>query len=495
LKFLKMPLENIHIFDAMLEDRQFRLQIVTGNERIEHIIHRTASAMKDALKDVQQGLDATKEFAIYLAEEQEESDWKMLRPDMQKVYDAMKGNAEGWYKAYVALQTKGNHLGEILVQLGSIVAEMDKRAGQVSRKMRVCILCSCVHSHVTNLSQFSITPGSAPVLPPVIRSAPSSQRSAPSHHSRPSAVSTTSSATKDLPSDPNIITPAIRATLPAFQYVSERERAPERTTPEPEPESDKLKIEPEPEIFTLQPRTYSPVPQQTAPAQRSDPQELTSAPAVPEIVPARKRFSLKRKAPPEKKASQKPLTPPSNQSQTIIPVRSSPPSRGPPDSAYGSDTDKIVYQSNTASDYSGPRPHPSCVDRPASDYARSPSSQKPQQILGAPFAASPRSDQQHFQPVRASPHSPLQRPWTAAPNSPSNLRSQTSLSKMSQMTTVTENGQRIKKKRSGFGWLKKAFSLSEEEKKVFEEKRRASPQSRDYAVDRKPQFRDGRRIR
>lgn len=137
LKFLKMPLENIHIFDAMLEDRQFRLQIVTGNERIEHIIHRTASAMKDALKDVQQGLDATKEFAIYLAEEQEQPDWKMLRPDMQKVYDAMKGNAEGWYKAYVTLQTKGNHLGEILVQLGSIVAEMDKRAGQISRKMRV----------------------------------------------------------------------------------------------------------------------------------------------------------------------------------------------------------------------------------------------------------------------------------------------------------------------------------------------------------------------
>jgi hypothetical protein len=144
LKLLKMPLENIHIFDAMLEDRQFRFQIVTGNERIEHIIHRTASAMKDALKDVQQGIDATKEFAIYLAEEQEEPDWKMSRPDMQKVYDAMKGNAEGWYKAYVALQTKGNHLGEILVQLGSIVAEMDKRAGKISRKMRVCILRSYV---------------------------------------------------------------------------------------------------------------------------------------------------------------------------------------------------------------------------------------------------------------------------------------------------------------------------------------------------------------
>jgi hypothetical protein len=317
----------------------------------------------------------------------------------------------------------------------------------------------------------------------------------PSHHSRPSVVSAASSTTKDLPSDPNIITPAIRATLPAFQYVSERERAPEPTIPEPEPEPEEYEIKSEPEIFTLQPRTYSPVPQSTAPTQRSNPQEVTPAPEIPQILPSRKRFSFKRKAPPEKKTSPKPSTPPSSQPQTIIPIRSSPPSRGPPDSAYGSDTDKIAYQSNTASDCFGLIPNVSYVDCPASDYARSPASTKPQHILGAPYVASPQSDQQQFHSVRASPHSPLHRPWTAAPNSPSNLRSQTSLSKMSQMTTVTENGMRIKKKKSGFGWLKKAFSLSEEEKKIFEEKRRAGPQPREYAVDRKPQFLDGRRRR
>jgi hypothetical protein len=337
-------------------------------------------------------------------------------------------------------------------------------------------------------------PGSAPVLPHT-KSAPSSQRTAPSHHSRPSVVSSISSTAKDLPSDPNIITPAIRATLPAFQYVSERERASVPTTPEPELKSEEFKIEAEPEIFTLQPRTYSPVPQSSAPAQRSNPHEVTPATEIPETAPARKRFSLKRKAPPEKKTSLKPLTPPSSQPQTIIPVRSSPPSRGPPDSAYGSDTDKIVYRSNTASDYFGLGPNISYVDRPVSDYTRSPASPKVQQILGAPYVDSPQSDQQHFHPVRASPHSPLQRPWTAAPNSPSNLRSQTSLSKMSQMTTATENGARVKKKKSGFGWLKKAFSLSEEEKKIFEEKRRAGPQPREYAADRKPQFLDGKRIR
>jgi hypothetical protein len=137
LKFLKLPLENIVIFDAMLEDRAFRLQIVNGNERIEHVIQRTAAAMNDALRDVQEGMNACKEFTIYLAKEQEASVWRDERPDMEKVFDAMKGNVEGWYKAYVSLQTKGNHLGVALVQLGSIVAEMDRRAGEVSRKTRV----------------------------------------------------------------------------------------------------------------------------------------------------------------------------------------------------------------------------------------------------------------------------------------------------------------------------------------------------------------------
>lgn len=137
LKFLKLPLENIVIFDAMLEDRAFRLQIVNGNEQIEHVILRTATAMKDALRDVQQGLDACKEFTIYLAKEQEDTTWRKTRQDMEKVYVAMKGNVEGWYRAYVSLQTKGNHLGVALVQLGSIVAEMDRRAGEISRKTRV----------------------------------------------------------------------------------------------------------------------------------------------------------------------------------------------------------------------------------------------------------------------------------------------------------------------------------------------------------------------
>lgn len=162
LSFLKIPLQNIEMFDAMLENRHHRNQIVNGNERIGHIISRTAAAMKDALEDVAQGLDACKEFAIYLAELQEQTLWRERRPDMVAVFDAMKGNAEGWYKAYISLQTKGNELGVGLIQLGSIIAEMDRRAGDISRKNRVSsiyftsyfisqssmILLSDIHLHV-----------------------------------------------------------------------------------------------------------------------------------------------------------------------------------------------------------------------------------------------------------------------------------------------------------------------------------------------------------
>jgi hypothetical protein len=53
---------------------------------------------------------------------------------------------------------------------------------------------------------------------------------------------------------------------------------------------------------------------------------------------------------------------------------------------------------------------------------------------------------------------------------------------MSTMTMETDaGGKKVKKKRSAFGWLKKAFSLSEEEKIAFEQRKRlASVEARTY---------------
>lgn len=72
------------------------------------------------------------------------------------------------------------------------------------------------------------------------------------------------------------------------------------------------------------------------------------------------------------------------------------------------------------------------------------------------------------------------------------------MSMMSDMTMVTENGKKVKKKRSAFGWLKKAFALDEEEKAAFEERRRRTDldeRNRGY-YDRPPQrWIDGKRVR
>ncbi|KAL8805421.1 MAG: hypothetical protein Q9182_001987 [Xanthomendoza sp. 2 TL-2023] len=136
IRYLKLPLEHGSVFDTMLNDRNFRIAIVEGNEKIEHIIDRTAAAMNDSLKDVQKGLDATRELAKYLT--RVDKQWDERTEEHDSVYLAMIGNTEGWTRAFLTLQSKGNGLRRALVQLGGIVAEMQRRAGAASRKNLVC---------------------------------------------------------------------------------------------------------------------------------------------------------------------------------------------------------------------------------------------------------------------------------------------------------------------------------------------------------------------
>lgn len=182
-----------------------------------------------------------------------------------------------------------------------------------------------------------------------------------------------------------------------------------------------------------------------------------------------------------------------------------PPSRGV-DSAYCSESDppiaiRSINETLPSPSFQSPS---SAISAPV--FAnRDRDHDIPPPILTRDFIPSPRSDKQFFRPVKASPHSPLQRPWTAAPmhhheRVPSSLSrsmapSRMGMSVMSDMTTVTlEDGKRVKKKRSAFGWLKKAFSLSEEERAEYEERRRR--QNPDLYVENRPprQFLDGKRL-
>ena len=131
INYLKLPLEHVNIFDIMLDDRQFRNQIIDGNEKIEHIVGRTAQLMNDLLTDVHKGVEATAEMALYL--DKVADDW----PDDEgslTIFNTMQANAEGWIDCFKNLQIQGNSLGVVLVQLGSILNEMTKRAGVASRR-------------------------------------------------------------------------------------------------------------------------------------------------------------------------------------------------------------------------------------------------------------------------------------------------------------------------------------------------------------------------
>lgn len=164
----------------------------------------------------------------------------------------------------------------------------------------------------------------------------------------------------------------------------------------------------------------------------------------------------------------------------------SPHSHRPPGSAHGSSMDRSVSHGNskhyTANTDFSPPSFPSLIPSPA-------------------------SERQHFRPVQASPHSPLQqRPHTAGTvvNRPSHKRnapSQMGLSMLSKVTTMTQDTstagstRTVRKKRSAFGWLKKAFSLDEEERAAFEARKRAQPVNYYQAYDgQSPRYLDGKRI-
>ncbi|CAJ2499941.1 Uu.00g027940.m01.CDS01 [Anthostomella pinea] len=485
IDFLRLPMENIATFEQMLEDRNFRLQIVNGNEKIEHIVERTTTALEATLKDVDEGLRATKEFAIYLGDQQERA-WRQQRPELGEIYDAMKGNAQGWYKAFIDLQDSGSALDTLLIRLGQTVAEMDQRAGEVSRRTRFSVApCSGPPGHPRDDSMAS-SPRSSSRRP----SAPQSPRST-SQRSQPSSPPPREPARllKQQRSQPRMLDPKddrIRESVVRVEEDAKPAQEPRK------PAGDEV-------LFLLQPRTYTPQPPEPVPSPRDQDapppkQERQEIQEIREEGQPKKRTSLRQRV--SLKGGNLPeviQVPPRNapelerlryQSPRHLSARNN----QAPDSASGSDIETR-------------QPFQSVVD-PVADMSppRFPNSTIP----------SPRSDQQYFYPVRASPHSPLQqRPWTSAtatrPHTshtshtahPGHLRNQPSamgMSMLSNVTTMTQGGTKtVKKKRSAFGWLKKAFTLDEEERAEYEARRQQQAPN-PYYEGRSPKFLDGKRV-
>lgn len=354
---------------------------------------------------------------------------------------------------------------------------------------------------------------------------------------------------RELPTDPSPITPAIRAALPAFQMVQDRERTPEpeanvpSSISEADTESGDI-AEPEPD-FILKPSTYSPIPSPKPPsprvAQPSPVQEKQPPPETRQRTSLRNRFSLKRKETPSEATLKAPPAPTDDNywgpRQRVQPGSNAPSQEH--DSSTVTSPSSRGLDSAYCSDYEKP-PSAILISTPVLNQLnstplippRDPGRSTPRELTISSFPTpplpqdSPRSERQFFRPVNASPHSPLQRPWTAAPSNIMHIHSNSSSSNLSnlryghthtpsqlgnrggapstmgmtiasEMTTMTEGGRKVKKKRSAFGWLKKAFSLSEEEKAAFEQRTRANDQSyrEGYYENTSRKWVDGRRIR
>lgn len=137
IDYLKLPMDNMTVFATMLEDRAFRLQIVEGNAKIEHILSRTTTALVQSAQDLSEGLKSSREFAEYL-ESQEGGPWQLGRsPDVVDIFNAMRGNTEGWLKTFVDLQSKNSELNALIVKLENMVSLIERTAGKVSRRTRV----------------------------------------------------------------------------------------------------------------------------------------------------------------------------------------------------------------------------------------------------------------------------------------------------------------------------------------------------------------------
>ncbi|KAI1752104.1 hypothetical protein F4782DRAFT_155695 [Xylaria castorea] len=478
IDFLKLPMENAKTFEEMLENRDFRLQIVAGNEKIEHIIDRTTFALNAIFLDVDEGLKCVKEFAVYLGN-QKDKPWRQQRPEFGDIYDAMKGNAQGWYHALIDIQDNATILENILETLGDIVTDMDRKAGEVSRRTR-----------------FSVAPFSGPVEQSLSnghsgKSSSTSMRERPSApHSPPETILQPSQP--DSPAEKEVF--FFEEKEVAFVHPTSSSSTTENVKPELQvPDADDG-------VYLLQPRTYTPQPPEPLPSPMIKSPPACQSPVfqdvaaqdthIPKRTSLRQRVSLKGGNLPEVIH-----VPPRNMGEMASSSFQSPQHQLSP----------LTHRGRGSEYVSGLEVQPSHQPWHQQSY------QSPMDTPGGMSVPrftntipSPRSDQQqYFYPVRASPHSPLQqRPHTSATARPhtshtTHVRDQRSAMGMSMLSNVTnaegQDGKKVKKKKSAFGWLRKAFTLDEEEKEEFRARKQQQALNPYYEA-RSPKFLDGKRL-
>lgn len=132
IQYLKIPLNNLDLFDEMLGDRNFRLSLVAYNDQIEHAVERFTLSITDNLKDLKKGKEAMSALWLYMIQLAEEG--RFASHSLQPFYQAMMDNLEGWLVALWRLRRRGTLLLTALRQLSFAINEMQRRVGIASRK-------------------------------------------------------------------------------------------------------------------------------------------------------------------------------------------------------------------------------------------------------------------------------------------------------------------------------------------------------------------------
>ncbi|KAF4987874.1 hypothetical protein FGRMN_10102 [Fusarium graminum] len=598
IALLQLPMANRKAFENMLEDRTFRAKILAGNERIDHILARTNAAMKQWDDDIDAGIRSSEAFMEWL-NEHKNVEWPDSDPDLEGIYRAMKGNSDGWLSTFDDLNNKAQDLNGLVIKLMTIVAEMEKTAGEVSRKTWASIppftlLTNKVYSEdsenssvpstrsitksttpvasiysqdshfapfaskdedpeISTLSDFPL-PGGAPLLPPTTfqRASfqPSPNLSASSSSPRPnisssaspsssghnlSASSPSSGATTPRASiagdanqadkvsnsdahsgfddgplyilQPKVYTPKTTSPATMSSHMPYFEEQTQRRTITPSTYVPSSHAEEQTHRRTNIPSTYITPPQTEEQAQRR-----TLTQSVQDSTGLQKKTSLRQRVSLKKTLPESIRIPPRNFAEAK-------PSRQSPASTATRDTRSQASNHSHGSGLEVQQPHRLPRASSHADFSSVPNQPS---IMVSPYS----EYQRNCVPVRASPHSPLQqRPHTAGPgdapyhpsayfsnhqrNQPSRMGGMSTLSNVTTATyddaaTVTSRattqagGKRLKKKKSAFGWLKKAFSMDEQEKAEYEARKAMqyqNPYQDQYYEGKSPKFLDGKRIR
>ena len=202
IRFLKLPMKHLEVFNTMLDEKKFRTQLLEGNVKIEKIILRTTEAMNGALLDVQTGLDVNKDLSWYL--DTVHDSWPREKRTISEVFGAMRGNEQGWTGYLKDLQGRGKQLRANLSQLGQVIAEMSRLAGAASRRNK---------SQVDRVPSRGSTPGSRSVpASPGLRSKFAHDGSPPPMPSP--CLNRSASLNKPLPREPQVVPEVAQMGMP-----------------------------------------------------------------------------------------------------------------------------------------------------------------------------------------------------------------------------------------------------------------------------------------